>query len=157
MSKAVQVKGFDTLQRKLKRVPEKVRKKTVLRILSREARPLVWAARKLAYADSNEPEGVYTKQVRKGQAWIRNLYGSINVFRNKKNKDYHYVVVGLRGFNKKPGGAFYAPWQNTGGTEKNFTPKNFIQDADKELGEEVSRKQLNAVNKEIDKILNRLF
>jgi len=156
-SKAVTVKGFEELRRKLKRVPQKVQKKTVLKILSREARPLVWAARKLAYADSNEPEGVYTKQARKGQAWIMNLFGSINVYKNKKNKNYHYVVVGLKSTRKKPPGAYYATWQNSGGTQKGFTPKDFIHGADKEMGEEVSRKQLNAINKEVDKILNQLF
>ncbi len=157
IGKGIEVKGFKELQRKLKRVPEKVQKRVVTKILAKEARPLVWAARKLAYADSNQPEGVMTKQAREGQAWIMNLFGSINVYKNKKNKNYHYVVVGFKSPKKRPPGAFYATWQNAGGTQKGFTPKHFIKGADEELGEQVSAKQLRAVNKEVDKILRKLF
>lgn len=158
MSSRVKIEGFDELQKKLKRVPEKLRAKTVRKILTREANPLVWAARKLAYADSAEPEKISTKQAGgQGSAWIRNLAGSIGVYPNKKAKDYYYVVVGLRSRKRSPAGAFYAPWQNTGGTEKNFVPKHFIEDAEREQAQRVNRKQYNAVNKEVDKIIRELF
>ena len=156
-SKITTVKGFEELRRKLKSVPTKVQKRVVNKILAREARPLVWAARKLAYQDSSLSSKISRKTVRKGQATIMNLAGSINVYKNKKNKNYHYVVVGFKSPRRKPPGAFYAPWQNTGGTQKGFKAKRFIKGADEELGDTVSAKQLDAINKEVDKILNKLF
>jgi hypothetical protein len=145
------------LQRKLKSLPEKVRRRNIHRILTREARPLVWAARKAAYSDSLKSTKGGKKKIRKSGAQWYNLSSSINVFKNKKSQDYQYVVVGTRGISKRPPGALYAQWQNMGGTRKNFKAKRFFDRAEQENGQQVSDKALRAVNKEIENILRTTF
>ena len=149
------------LQRKLKSLPEQVRRKQVTRILRREARPLVWAARKAAYDGSQETAMAGKKSLRKndGGNWY-NLFSTINVFPNKKNKDYQYVVVGTRSIQKKPRGALYAQWQNLGGMGNKtggFAAKRFFDKAEQNYGTDVHRKALRSVNREIEKILKSTF
>ena len=148
------------LQTKLKSLPEKVRRKQVNKILVREARPLVWAARKAAYADSTKPAGVRKKELRKGDGPIwYNLFKTIDAYPNKKSRDYQYVVVGTRKVNKTPRGALYAQWQNLGGMGpgKGFKAKAFFNKAEQESADVVSAKALRAVNKEIEQILRSTF
>lgn len=145
------------LQRKLKGLPEKVRRRSVHRILLREARPLVWAARKAAYENSEAQARVQKKQRGKFGSQFYNLYKTIDAFKSKQNKDYQYVVVGMRGKRKRPAGAYYAGWQLSGGTKKNFKAKDYFSRAEQEHGEAVSRKAARAVNKEIEKILRTTF
>lgn len=157
MSKAINVKGFDELKIKLKKLPDNIRRRTVLNLLAKEARPLVWAARKIAYEGSDRPNKRSLKQYRKGGGDYVNLSGTINMFRNKKTKDFYYVLVGFKGSRKKPNGALYATIQNTGGRGGDIRGKEFISRTDSQLGEQVSKKQFRAINKEIDKILKKVF
>lgn len=145
------------LQRKLKSLPEKVRRRNINAILTREARPLVWAARKAAYESSPAPMRVGKKQRGRYGSQFYNLYKTIDVFKSKKSKDYQYVVVGMRGKRKNPAGAYYAGWQLEGGTAKRFKPKAYFDRAEQEYGEQVSNKAARAVNKEIEKILAATF
>lgn len=92
----------------------------------KEAQPLVTKARQEAYAGSQEQAKAGQKQRSKMGASFYNLYSSIRAYPNKGTEKV-YVVVGLRGSYKK--GAYYAPWQLFGGTQKGFRAKEFIDKA----------------------------
>ena len=155
-------KSWLELQRKLKSLPEKVRRRNMHAILTREARPLVTAARKAAYAGALTAARVQKKKLRSGESesqWY-NLFKTIDVFKNKKAKDYQYVVIGNRSTTKKPYGALYANWQNQGGMgnkKGGFKAKRYFDKADDQRGGDVAAKAAKAVNAEIEKILRTTF
>lgn len=124
-SQSGRTESFDEFRKRLRTLStsETMRFREVRKLLLKEAQPLVTEARNQAYADSQEPKGIRQKSRSKLGAKFYNLYGSINKWANKGTTKA-YVVVGLR--NKSKQGAYYAPWQLRGGTEKNFKPKDFI-------------------------------
>ena len=124
-SQSGRVEDFDQFRARLRKLgtSETMRFREVRKLLLKEAQPLVTEARNQAYADSQEPKGIRLKSRSSMGAKFYNLYGSINKWANKGTTKA-YVVVGLR--NKRKQGAYYAPWQLFGGTEKNFKPKDFI-------------------------------
>lgn len=145
------------LQRKLKSLPEKVRRRNIHRILTREARPLRLEVQKAAYANSTKARKGGKKKIRSSGTLWYNLNSTIQIFPNKQTKDLYYVVIGARSPYKKPPGALYAHWQNKGGTSKNFKAKRFFDRADQQRGKETSDKAFRAVNKEIENILRTTF
>lgn len=87
---------------------EGIRMREIRSLLWKEAKPTVTAARRKAYA------GADRKAVVKQQdGEIMNLYNSIQRFRNKKNRDKAYVVIGL--VDPSRNGAIYAQAQLMGG------------------------------------------
>lgn len=124
-SQSGRVENFDDFRKRLRTLgtSETMRFREVRKLLLKEAQPLVTEARNQAYAESQEPKGIRLKSRSSMGAKFYNLYGSINKWANKGTTKA-YVVVGLR--NKKKQGAYYAPWQLFGGTEKNFKAKDFI-------------------------------
>ena len=124
-SQSGKVESFDQFRQNLRKLgtSETMRFREVRKLLLKEAQPLVTEARRQAYADSQSPKGSRMKSRTAMGAAFYNLYGSINKWANKGTTKA-YVVVGLRNIRKK--GAYYAPWQLFGGTEKNFKPKDFI-------------------------------
>jgi hypothetical protein len=124
-SQSGRTESFDQFRQRLSKLgtSETMRFRELRNLLLKEAQPLVTEARRQAYADSQEAKGVRIKSIGSLGSKFYNLYGSINKWANK-GTDKAYVVVGLRGTRKQ--GAFYAPWQLFGGTEKNFKAKDFI-------------------------------
>ena len=122
--------SFDQFRSKLRTLStsEKMRFAELRKLLLKEAQPLVTEARAQAYADSTQPKGTRLKSRGVLGSKFYNLYGSIGKWANKGTRKA-YVVVGIRGPRKNPGGAYYALWQLFGGTEKNFKPKDFIGQA----------------------------
>lgn len=124
-SQAGRTESFDQFRARLRKLgtSETMRFREVRKLLLKEAQPLVTEARNQAYADSQQPKGIRLKSRSALGSKFYNLYGSINKWANKGTTKA-YVVVGLRGSRKQ--GAYYAPWQLFGGTEKNFKAKDFI-------------------------------
>ena len=124
-SQSGRTESFEEFRQRLRKLgtSETMRFREVRKLLLKEAQPLVTEARRQAYVDSQEQKGVRMKSRSALGAKFYNLYGSINKWANKGTTKA-YVVVGLRGSRKQ--GAYYAPWQLFGGTEKNFKPKDFI-------------------------------
>jgi hypothetical protein len=153
-SESGRVEDFDQFRERLKKLatPENLRFKELRNILKQEARPLVEKARQEAY-NGLKTKGGYkvrgggeaTKQT---NGAFYNLYKSIDVFPNKGNVKA-YVVVGLRPKSKR--GAYYAPWQLFGGTQKNFEAKEFIDKAldGSDVPEKSAKKIANFVQKRI--------
>jgi hypothetical protein len=127
-SESGRVENFDQFRAKLRNLstPEKMRFKELRSLLMKEAQPLVTKARQEAYVGSQEQAKAGQKQRSKMGASFYNLYSSIRAYPNK-GTEKAYVVVGLRGSYKK--GAYYAPWQLFGGTQKGFQAKEFIDKA----------------------------
>lgn len=127
-SESGRVESFDQFRAKLRNLstPDKMRFKELRSLLMKEAQPLVTKARQEAYAGSHEQAKAGQKQRSKMGASFYNLYSSIRAYPNKGTEKV-YVVVGLRGSYKK--GAYYAPWQLFGGTQKGFRAKEFIDKA----------------------------
>jgi hypothetical protein len=127
-SESGRVENFDQFRAKLRNLstPDKMRFKELRSLLMKEAQPLVTKARQEAYAGSQEQAKAGQKQRSKMGASFYNLYSSIRAYPNKGTEKV-YVVVGLRGSYKK--GAYYAPWQLFGGTQKGFQAKEFIDKA----------------------------
>jgi hypothetical protein len=127
-SESGRVENFDQFRAKLRNLstPEKMRFKELRSLLMKEAQPLVTKARQEAYVGSQAQAKAGQKQRSKMGASFYNLYSSIRAYPNKGTEKV-YVVVGLRGSYKK--GAYYAPWQLFGGTQKGFRAKEFIDKA----------------------------
>jgi len=127
-SESGRVENFDQFRAKLRNLstPEKMRFKELRSLLMKEAQPLVTKARQEAYVGSQAQAKAGQKQRSKMGASFYNLYSSIRAYPNKGTEKV-YVVVGLRGSYKK--GAYYAPWQLFGGTQKGFQAKEFIDKA----------------------------
>ena len=127
-SESGRVENFDQFRAKLRNLstPEKMRFKELRSLLMKEAQPLVTKARQEAYVGSQAQAKAGQKQRSKMGASFYNLYSSIRAYPNK-GTEKAYVVVGLRGSYKK--GAYYAPWQLFGGTQKGFQAKEFIDKA----------------------------
>lgn len=122
--------SFDQFRSKLRTLStsDKMRFAELRKLLLKEAQPLVTEARAQAYDDSSSMKGSRLKSRSAFGAKFYNLYGSIGKWANKGTRKA-YVVVGLRGPNKRPAGAYYAKWQLFGGTAKNFEAKDFIENA----------------------------
>jgi hypothetical protein len=127
-SESGRVENFDQFRAKLRNLstPEKMRFKELRSLLMKEAQPLVTKARQEAYVGSQAQAKAGQKQRSNMGASFYNLYSSIRAYPNK-GTEKAYVVVGLRGSYKK--GAYYAPWQLFGGTQKGFQAKEFIDKA----------------------------
>ena len=135
-SQSGRVESFDDFRKRLRKLgtSETMRFREVRKLLLKEAQPLVTEARAQAYKDALVAKRGRLK-VRGGQTVEKgtkgsfyNLYNSIGKWANK-GFSKAYVVVGLRGSEKEPSGAYYAPWQLFGGTSKNFKAKDFIGQA----------------------------
>lgn len=132
------IEDFEDFRQKLRTLgtSEKMRFKEVRALLLKEAQPLVTEARTQAYKNSIANKRGRLKvrggeTVEKGtKGSFYNLYNSIGKWANKGDRSA-YVVVGMRGSDKNPAGAYYALWQLFGGTSKKFTPKDFIGKATK--------------------------
>ncbi len=127
-SESGKVESFDQFRDKLRNLatPEKMRFKELRSLLMKEAQPLVTKARQMAYEGSKEQAKAGQKKRSKMGASFYNLYSSIRAYPNRGDRKV-YVVVGLRGSYKS--GAYYAPWQLFGGTQKNFQAKEFFDKA----------------------------
>ena len=126
-SQSGRTESFEDFRKRLQRLgtSEGMRFREVRKVLLKEAQPLVTEARRQAYVGSKINKGSRLKSIGKHGTAFRNLYGSIGKWANK-GREKAYVIVGLRGKNKRPAGAFYAVWQMFGGTAKNFKAKGFI-------------------------------
>lgn len=131
-SESGRAEDFDQLRKRIKELgnPEILRFRELRNILKQEAQPLVEKARLEAYNGVTGQAGYRTrggKEAKKGdKGAFFNLYRSIGAFANK-GTERAYVVVGLK--NKAKNGAYYAPWQLFGGTQKGFKAKEFFDKA----------------------------
>ena len=122
--------SFDQFRSKLRTLStsEKMRFAELRKLLLKEAQPLVTEARNQAYNKSKAPKHARLKSRSALGAQFYNLYSTIGKWANKGDRKA-YVVVGLRGPNKRPAGAYYAVWQLFGETLKDFKAKDFISKA----------------------------
>lgn len=127
-SESGKVQGFDEWRANLRKLgtSENMRFKELRGILLKEAQPLVAKARQEAYNGSEKQAKGGQKSRSKMGASFYNLYSSIGAWANKGDEKV-YVVAGLRG--QKRNGAYYAPWQLFGGTQKGFKAKEFFDKA----------------------------
>ena len=153
-SESGRVENFDQFRQRLKKLgtSETLRFRELRNVLKAEARPLVEKARKEAYNQSQGIGGYKAHGVKDANKNTKgafyNLYKTIDVFANKGTVKA-YVVVGLRKVKKQGGGAYYAPWQLFGGTQKNFKAKAFF---DKALqGSDVPRKAAEKISNFVQK------
>tara|TARA_R110002074_G_scaffold249851_1_gene421684 strand:- start:276 stop:776 length:501 start_codon:yes stop_codon:yes gene_type:complete len=155
-SQSGRTESFEDFRKRLSKLgtSEGMRFREVRKVLMKEAQPLVTEARNQAYAGSQEKKGGRLKTMGKGGAAFRNLYGSIGKWANK-GTEKAYVIVGLRGQNKRPAGAFYAVWQMFGGTAKNFKAKDFLGKAVRSTNvvEKAQRMMQKHIQKRITSIL----
>lgn len=102
--------SFEAYRRQLAKLStsEGLRMRELRSLLWKEAKPTVTAARRKAYAGANRKA-----QVKQDQGEAMNLYNSIQRFKNKRNKDKAYVVIGLVEPDKN--GAIYGRAQLLGG------------------------------------------
>ena len=155
-SQSGRTESFEDFRKRLSKLgtSEGMRFREVRKVLLKEAQPLVTEARNQAYAGSQEKKGGRLQTMGKGGAAFRNLYGSIGKWANK-GTEKAYVIVGLRGQNKRPAGAFYAVWQMFGGTAKNFEAKDFLGKAVRSTSvvEKAQRMMQKHIQKRITSIL----
>ena len=130
-SQSGRTENFEEFRQRLRKLgtSETMRFREVRKLLLKESQPLVTEARRQAYFKSQAVKRSRWKNrndetVQKDdKGAFMNLYASIGKWANKGTTKA-YVVIGLRGSRKQ--GAYYAPWQLFGGTQKNFKPKDFI-------------------------------
>lgn len=109
MSKSIyQIEGFDQLQQKIKQLPDKVKKREVLKILGQAANPTVKAARSQAPV-SNKPHWQAGKRTKK-LIQPGNLRKSIGKIRGKRGsaKVNAVLYVGPRSKGRKNDGWYGA-------------------------------------------------
>lgn len=132
---------FDEFQKQLSRLgmPEEMRFREIRNMLKQESRPVIEQARTYAYQGSQKSKAPRSRTASRKYAstFFYNLYKSIGVWPNKGTVKA-YVVIGLRGENKNPAGAYYAKWQlyglkkaldKNGDVFQGFMGKEFIEDA----------------------------
>jgi hypothetical protein len=102
--------SFDDYRRQLAKLStsEGLRMRELRSLLWKESKPTVTAARRKAYAGASRKA-----TVKQGQSEAMNLYNSIQRFKNKRNPDKAYVVIGLVEPDKN--GAIYGRAQLLGG------------------------------------------
>lgn len=102
--------SFEAYRKQLAKLStsEGLRMRELRSLLWKEAKPTVTAARRKAYAGANRKA-----QVKQDQGEAMNLYNSIQRFKNKRNQDKAYVVIGLVEPDKN--GAIYGRAQLLGG------------------------------------------
>ena len=102
--------SFEAYRKQLAKLStsEGLRMRELRNLLWKEAKPTVTAARRKAYAGANRKA-----QVKQDQGEAMNLYNSIQRFKNKRNQDKAYVVIGLVEPDKN--GAIYGRAQLLGG------------------------------------------
>lgn len=127
-SESGKVQDFDQWRNNIRKLStsENMRFRELRSLLMKEAQPLVAKARQEAYQGSTEQAKGGQKSRSKMGASFYNLYSSIGSWANKGDVKA-YVVVGIRGAKRK--GAYYAPWQLFGGTQKGFKAKEFFDKA----------------------------
>ena len=161
-SQSGRTESFEEFRQRLRKLgtSETMRFGELRKLLLKEAQPLVTEARSQAYEDSKSPKrgrfkvrsGETAKKDDKGA--FMNLYSSIGKWANKGTQKV-YVVVGLRGSNKSPAGAYYALWQLFGGTSKNFEAKDFIGEAadNTDVLKEAQKMMQRHIQKRINSVL----
>ena len=173
MNKA-RVQGVRDLERKLKKLPMKVRKREIQKIFRKEMTPLRDEARRQAYRDNISNQTTKSKEIKKGWNALT-LFQSINLFTSggRLNRDYISATVGGKstsktfkvGGTKAKGSPYYSPQNlgkwignrkgNRGGPPKNA--KNFIKNtADSKL-KKVIIKLDHRLNRETKKVIKRVF
>ena len=102
--------SFEAYRKQLAKLStsEGLRMRELRSLLWKEAKPTVTAARRKAYAGANRKA-----QVKQDEGEAMNLYNSIQRFKNKRNQDKAYVVIGLVEPDKN--GAIYGRAQLLGG------------------------------------------
>ena len=152
-SRSGKIQNIEGFAKDLRQIstPEKMRFRAIRKLLLKEAQPIVTAARKAAYEDSDKPaRGRMNKRGKTGTAFY-NLYRSIGKFANKGTIKA-YVVVGIR--QPRKGGAYYASWQLDGGTEKNFDAKDFFAKA--VASTNALERSERMMKRHIDKVLSKI-
>lgn len=148
-----EIEGFDRLQQKLKQLPDRVKRREVLKILGQAANPTVKAARTQA-PKSDKPHVQAGKRTYK-IIQPGNLKKSIGKIRGKRGsaKVNAVLYVGPRSKGRKNDG-FYGVFVH-GGT-KNITPNRFMNRAFEQTKGNVTADAEKRVARYIDKQVKRL-
>ena len=122
MSKSlVEIKGFTELQRQIQKLPDKVKKREMLKVLGQVANSTLKAAR-LNVPVSKKEHLISGKRTRK-VIQPGNLYKSLGKIKGKKGlgKENAVLYVGPRSKGKKNDG-FYGAWVHEGTVKQKANP-----------------------------------
>lgn len=165
----IQVKGFDVLTNKIKRLPDKAKRREVLKILRRSARPTVQAARQEA-PESDREHTIRGKVIQPG-----NLKKSIRPAAMRRSR-VPMLVVGPRSSGKYDGfygRSFVIPGHNlyragfkrnrkgnasanAAGASSKVPPNPFMDRAQKRTEGPVSKKALKGMERYVQKLIDKL-
>ncbi len=149
-----EITGFQELQRKLLQVNDRVKKKEVLSVLRKMARPYVRAGRSGDYVPvSKKPHLVSGKRTRK-VIQPGTLRKSIGTITGKKGRARYNptIYVGPRTNGKNDG--WYGHFVDEG-TANGIRPKHFMQKIYASQGD-MDKKTADAVARHIQKVIDRL-
>lgn len=153
----IQIQGFDDLQNKLKKVPDKVKRKEVIKILRRASRDTVKIARSLAPKDTGQGEKSIKFEVLRRS---KNPAGIVGPRSRGKYDGYYlrlFVIPGHNiyrtGFKRSRRGNRV---RNTRGAKRRVAPVPFMQRAYQITQGKVSNESVTDVEKYIQKQIERL-
>lgn len=154
MSKALyEIEGFEELQRKLKQLPDKVKRREVVKILRRSARDTVKEARNQA------PKSKKAHTIKGGKRFEPgNLKKSIGiqVARRSQNPMIFVKPRSARMTDGYYGRAFVIPGHKTRGSGRRVSPNPFMKRALDITESRVSDASVKGVEDYIQKQINRL-
>lgn len=146
------IQGFDELQRRLKRAPDKVKRRELLKIIRVQTRPTIQAARQRAPI-SSEPHSRYSGGVEVRTYDPGNLRRSIGNI-TSKNRKYPNILVGPKAGAKKKYDGFYGHFVEFGTV--NMPAQPFMRPAYESTGQGVGDGTADKVARKIEKILQKL-
>ncbi len=148
-----QIDGFEELQRKIKQLPDNVKKKEMLKVLGQVATPTVKAGRQQAPI-SKKKHVISGKRTRK-LIEPGNLKKSIGKIRGKKGlgKENAVLYVGPRSKGRKNDG-WYGMFVEYGTKKQNANPfmKKVYQQTKGKVTADAERKVARYIQKQIDKL-----
>lgn len=151
MATTIRIEGMEGVIREIRKLPDKVKRLEILKILRRQVKPLKAAIK--VEADKTNPEGKIYK-IRGGKTVEPgNLGDSIKIF-NGRNKEFPSVFIGPEMGPRKKNDAFYAFFVQYGTIH--IAPNDFIDKATKPLLPGLAKELSGDLERYLQRIINKL-
>lgn len=148
---AFKIEGMEGVIREIRKLPDRVKRLEILKILRRQVKPIRSAIK--VEADKTNPEGRIYK-IRGGKTVEPgNLGNSIKIF-NGRNKEFPSVFVGPEMGPRKRNDAFYAFFIQYGTIH--IAPNDFIDKATKPLLPGLAKEMSNSLEKYVQRKIKTL-
>jgi len=154
----VEIEGFKELQAKIKQLPDKLKKREMLKIMRAGARPTIIAARNAAPV-GDKPHSRYSRRTGEVLATYQpgNLKKSINHITGRRGlgRENAVLYVGPRSKGKKYDG-YYGHFVHEGTANRDAAPNPFMEKAYRSTRGQVTSDLQRRVAKALQRQINKL-